>query len=184
MSNPPSAWVRRFVPLIRPRGRVLDLAAGSGRHTALLRESGHAVVAADRDTAALAVLFADDPSCAIRTLDLENGASWALGQGYDGIVVANYLHRPLLPALIAALAPGGILIYETFAAGNERFGRPSNPEFLLAPFELAACFAPLLHVLAFEDGVVQRPAPARVQRLCAVRTESTRLERLLLPESR
>ncbi len=150
MSNPPpSAWVRRFVPLIRPRGRVLDLAAGSGRHAALLRESGHAVVAADRDTAALAVLFADDPGCAIRTLDLEDGAGWALGRGYDGIVIANSLHRPLFPALIAALAPGGILIYETFAAGNERFGRPSNPEFQLRP------------------GVVDRPRPAVVQRIAA-----------------
>ncbi len=168
MSNPPpSAWVRRFVPLIRPRGRVLDLAAGSGRHTALLRENGHAVVAADRDTAALAVLFTDDPGCAIRTLDLEDGAGWTLGQGYDGIVIANYLHRPLFPALIAALAPGGILIYETFAAGNERFGRPSNPEFLLRPGELLAAFGAALAVIAFEQGVVDRPRPAVVQRIAA-----------------
>src|SRR5882762_10412761 len=117
-------------------------------------------------------------------LDLACG-SWPFqAQRYDAVVVANYLYRPMLPLLAQALRDGGILVYETFAAGNERFGRPSNPAFLLAPFELAACFAPLLHVLAFEDGVVQRPAPARVQRLCAVRTESTRLERLLLPESR
>jgi hypothetical protein len=99
-------------------------------------------------------------------------------------VVANYLHRPTLPLLAQALRDGGILVYETFAAGNEQFGRPSNPDFLLAPFELAACFAPVLHVLAFEDGVRQRPTPARVQRLCAVRTQSARLDRLVLPEPR
>lgn len=165
---PPSPWVRRFIPLIHPDGRALDLAAGNGRHVTLLRDCGFAVVAADRDTAGLAA-FADDPSCTIRTLDLEDGAPWALGGGYDGIVVANYLHRPLFPALIAALAPGGILIYETFAVGNERFGRPSNPEFLLRPGELLAVFGSALNVVAFEQGVVERPRPAVIQRIAAAK---------------
>jgi SAM-dependent methyltransferase len=160
--------VRRFVPLIRPHGRVLDLAAGNGRHTTLLRDCGFAVVAADRDTAALAA-FTSDPACTIHTLDLEDGAPWALGGGYDGIVVANYLHRPLYPALTAALASGGILIYETFATGNERFGRPRNPEFLLRPGELLAVFGSALAVVAFEEGVVQRPKPAVIQRIVAAR---------------
>jgi SAM-dependent methyltransferase len=164
----PSAWVRRFVPLIRPRGRVLDLAAGHGRHVTLLRDCGFAVVAADRDTAALAA-FAGDPACMIHTLDLEDGAPWALGGAYDGIVVANYLHRPLFPALPAALAPGGVLIYETFAVGNERFGRPSNPEFLLRPGELLAVFGSALTVVAFEEGVVERPKPAVIQRIAAAK---------------
>ncbi|HEX3500571.1 MAG TPA: methyltransferase domain-containing protein [Stellaceae bacterium] len=159
-------------PLIRPRGRVLDLAAGGGRHTALLREHRYQVTAVDRDISALAAAFADDPGCAIRTLDLEDGAACALGQDYDGIVVANYLHRPLFPALIAALAPGGILLYETFAAGNERFGRPSNPELLLRPGELLAAFGTALTVIAFEQGVVDQPRPAVVQRIAAAKGSS------------
>jgi len=165
---PRSPWVRRFVPLIRPRGRVLDLAAGNGRHTSLLRDCGFAVVAADRDAAGLAA-FAGDPLCTVHMLDLEDGAPWALGEGYDGIVVANYLHRPLFPALVAALAPGGILIYETFAIGNERFGRPSNPEFLLRPGELLTVFGSALSVVAFEQGVVERPKPAVIQRIAAAK---------------
>src|SRR5258708_26292439 len=163
---PPSPWVRRFVPLIPSGGRVLDLAAGNGRHTSLLRDCGFAVVAADRDAARLAA-FADDPLCTIRTLDLEDGVPWALGAEYDGIVVTNYLHRPLFPALIAALAPGGILIYETFAVGNERLGRPSNPEFLLRPDELLTVFGSVLSVVAFEQGVVERPTPALIHRIAA-----------------
>jgi SAM-dependent methyltransferase len=164
----PSPWVRRFVPLIRPRGRVLDLAAGNGRHTRLLRDCGFAVVAADRDAAGIAA-FIGDPLCTTHTLDLEDGASWALGAEYDGIVVTNYLHRPLFPALITALAPGGILIYETFAVGNERFGRPNNPEFLLRPGELVAVFGSALTVIAFEEGVVERPKPAVIQRIAAAK---------------
>src|SRR5690242_20018618 len=100
----PSDWVRRFAPLIRPGGRVLDLAAGSGRHSRLLREAGCEVVAVDRDTAMLAEL-ASDPGCKIVAADLEYGP-WALGGGYDGIVITNYLHRPLFPALTEALAAG------------------------------------------------------------------------------
>jgi SAM-dependent methyltransferase len=165
---PASAWVRRFTPLIRPRGRVLDLAAGRGRHTILLREGGFSVVAADRDTTALAA-FASDPLCTIRTIDLEDGTQWVLGEAYDGIVVANYLHRPLFPALIAALAPGGILIYETFAVGNERFGKPHNPDFLLRPGELLDAFGTALSVIAFEQGIVERPKPAAIQRIAAAK---------------
>jgi len=165
----PSPWVCRFASLIRPHGRVLDLAAGNGRHTALLRDRGFSVVAADRDTAALGA-FAGDPACAIHTIDLEDGGPWALGGSYDGIVVANYLHRPLFPSLIDALALGGILIYETFAVGNERFGRPSNPKFLLRPGELLAVFGSALSVVAFEQGVVEVPKPAVIQRIAAAKT--------------
>jgi SAM-dependent methyltransferase len=166
---PASAWVRRFASLIRPQGRVLDLAAGGGRHTAMLRELGHPVTAVDRDVSALAAVFADDSGCSVRTLDLENGAPWALGRDYDGIVVTNYLHRPLFPSLAAALAPGGILIYETFAIGNERFGKPRNPEFLLRPGELLAAFGTALSVIAFEQGTIEHPRPAVVQRIAATK---------------
>ena len=164
----PSAWVRRFVPLIRQGGRVLDLAAGGGRHTRLLLDMGFAVTAVDRDVSQLQQ-FAG-ARCAVRELDLETGdpsRDGALGSGYDGIVVTNYLHRPLFPGLAAALAPGGVLIYQTFAAGNERLGRPRNPDFLLRPGELLDAFAGLT-IVAFEQGEVETPRPAVIQRLAAI----------------
>jgi SAM-dependent methyltransferase len=165
-STAPSVWVTRFLPLIKPGGLVLDLAAGTGRHVRLLRDRGFAVCAVDRDTTALSA-FAG-PCCEVRRLDLEAEDRWQLGDGYDGIIVANYLHRPLLPALARALAPGGVLIYETFARGNERFGRPRNPDFLLGPSELLDAFTALT-VVAFEQGEVAVPRPAVIQRLAAVR---------------
>jgi SAM-dependent methyltransferase len=171
----PSAWVRRFAPLIRPGGHVLDLAAGGGRHTQLLLDMGFRVTAVDRNVAALQPLVG--PRCTVREIDLESGAGWPLGGGYDGIVVANYLHRPLFPALAGALAPDGVLIYETFAIGNERFGRPSNSDFLLRSGELLEVFAALT-VIAFEQGEVAVPRPAVIQRIAAV---SGALGRLPLP---
>lgn len=160
-----SAWVLRFLPLIGSGGRVLDLAAGGGRHTRLLLDRGYEVRAVDRDTTALAPLAS--PRCTVETIDLETGAPWPLGGGYDAIVVTNYLHRPLLPAIDEALAPGGVLIYETFALGNERFGRPRNPDFLLRPGELLEAFAALT-IVAFEQGEVTMPYPAVIQRIAAV----------------
>ena len=160
----PSPWVVRFLPLIRPGGRVLDVAAGGGRHARLLLQRGFCVVAVDRDITALLPLRG--PRCEVRELDLEDGQSWPLGSGWDGIVVTNYLHRPLLPDLAGALAAVGILIYETFMLGNERLGRPRNPDFLLHPGELLAAF-PALTVVAFEQGEIAAPRPAMIQRLCA-----------------
>jgi len=157
--------VRRFAPLIRPGGRVLDLAAGTGRHTALLFDMGFDITAVDRDVAALMPLAG--PRCRIVEIDLETGARWRLGGGFEGIVATNYLYRPLLPDTAAALAPGGVLIYETFALGNERFGRPRNPDFLLRPGELLEAFAGLT-VIAFEQGEVALPRPAVIQRIAAV----------------
>jgi SAM-dependent methyltransferase len=164
-----SPWVRRFVPLIRPGGRVLDLAAGGGRHTRLLLDMGFAVTAVDRDVADLQQ-FAG-ARCAVHETDLETGdpaaAMAALGGGYDGAIVTNYLHRPLFSGIAAALAPQGVLIYETFAAGNERLGRPRNPDFLLRPGELLDAFEGLA-IVAFEQGEVSVPRPAVIQRLAAV----------------
>lgn len=165
----PSAWVHRFLPAIRPQGRVLDLAAGGGRHSLLARQHGFAVVAADRETADLTRQFAGDPACRIVTIDLESESAWRLGDGFDGIIVTNYLHRPLFPDLATALAPDGVLIYETFLQGNERFGKPVNPDFLLRPDELFETYRSLLAILAFEQGVVALPRPAAVQRLAAVK---------------
>lgn len=159
-----SGWVLRFLPAIRAGGLVLDLAAGSGRHTRLLLDRGYRVRAVDRDATALRPLAG--PRCDVREIDLETGTPWLLGGDYDGIVVTNYLHRPLLPAIAGALAPGGMAIYETFAQGNERFGRPRNPAFLLHPGELLEAFAALT-ILAFEQGEVAAPNPAMVQRIAA-----------------
>jgi len=163
--SPPAPWVRRFLALIRPGGRVLDLAAGGGRHTRLLCERGFRVCAVDRDVSAL--LPVAGPSCEVRQLDLETGMPWPLGGGYDGIVVTNYLHRPLFPAIAAALMPGGVLIYETFAQGNERLGRPRNPDFLLHAGELLEVFG-MLTIVAFAQGEVALPRPAVIQRLAAI----------------
>ncbi|HXP31114.1 MAG TPA: methyltransferase domain-containing protein [Stellaceae bacterium] len=168
MPKEPSAWVRRFAGAIPPGGPVLDLAAGKGRHTRLLRALGFAVTACDRDTAALEAEFAGDPLCRIVRLDLEDGGEWRLGDGYHGIVVVNYLHRKLLPALATALARGGVLIYETFLQGNERLGKPTNPDFLLKPGELLEIYGGALSILAFEQGIVAAPRPAAVQRLAAI----------------
>jgi len=144
---------------------VLDLAAGGGRHTKLLLDCGFRVRAVDRDVSALSA-FAG-PRCTVEQVDLETGEPWPLGGGYDGIIVTNYLHRPLFAAIAGALAPGGAVIYETFALGNERFGRPSNPEFLLRPGELLRAFAGLT-VVAFEQGEIASPRPAVVQRIAAI----------------
>lgn len=161
-----SAWVRRHAPLIAPGGRVLDLACGRGRHARLLAGMGFAVEAVDRSGEDLAEL-AGLPNVATRQADLEGGPWPYAGRAFDGIVVTNYLHRPLFPHLAATLAEGGVLIYETFMLGNERFGRPANPAFLLRPGELLEAFAGL-RIVAFEQGEVAQPKPAVVQRLCAV----------------
>ena len=162
----PSAWVVRWAPMIRPGGVVLDVAAGNGRHARFLAQLGFEVDAVDRD----AGLFLAPPR-EVRVLqaDLESG-DWPYAQRlFDGIVVTNYLHRPLLPLLVGSLERGGVLIYETFAQGNERFGKPSNPAFLLAPGELLEAARGKLRVLAYEDVVVTEPRPAAIQRLVARR---------------
>jgi len=163
-----SAWVERFAPLVAAGARVLDLACGYGRHARFFAARGARVLAVDRDAAALATL-AGEERIATRVLDLEAGR-WPLpGERFDAIVVVNYLHRPLFPSLLAALADDGVLIYETFARGNEAYGRPSNPDFLLEPGELLQLAARGLTVVAFEQGDVSAPDPgAVVQRLAAV----------------
>lgn len=182
-----SAWVARFAALV-PVGEVLDLACGSGRHARLFARLGHPVLAVDRDAAVLAGLSArGDPGLTTLQIDLEPApaelvarqaeAVWPLqAVRFAAIIVTNYLYRPTLAALPGCLAPGGILIYETFARGNERFGKPSNPDFLLAPDELlhlALQATPPLQVVAFEQGHVDFPAPAVVQRLCARRPDDS-----------
>jgi SAM-dependent methyltransferase len=163
----PSAWVLRFAHLVPAGGAVLDLAAGGGRHARLLLGLDHPVVAVDRSLDGLADLAAE-PTLECIQADIEDGP-WPLeGRRFAGIVVTNYLHRPLLGRLAASLLPGGVLIYETFAVGNARFGRPSNPDFLLKPGELIDAFRPHLGIVAYEHGIVEAPKPAVVQRIVAV----------------
>ena len=162
----PSEWVARWAHIINPEGEVLDLACGSGRHSRLLVSLGLRVCAVDRDPQALGMLSGIARVTA-RLADLENGP-WPLeGRKFDGVVVTNYLHRPLFPRILDALAPAGVLIYETFAAGNERFGKPTNPDFLLQPGELLEVTNGRLRVIAYEDVEVPVPKPACVQRICA-----------------
>jgi SAM-dependent methyltransferase len=164
----PSAWVVRFAPQIPAGGSVLDMACGAGRHARFLAGHGYRVLAVDIDAASLQPM---NGRAGIETLaaDLEGGPWPFAGRLFDGIVVTRYLHRPLLAPLLDALAPGGVLIYETFAAGNERCGRPRNPEFLLQSGELLERVRGCLQVLAYEDLYVDTPKPAMMQRICAVR---------------
>jgi len=164
---PPSPWIERFAPLVPAGARVLDVAAGGGRHARLFASRGAKVLAVDRDAHALSSL-AGVAGIETRTLDLETGAWLLADERFDAIVVANYLHRPLFRHLRKALAADGVLLYETFAMGNEAFGKPSNPDFLLCRDELlslAALPPEPLTVVAFEQGSA---GTAVVQRLAAV----------------
>lgn len=166
-----SPFIARHAALIPAGARVLDLAAGTGRHARLLAARGADVLAVDRDAAALATMDGI-PRIETRVLDLESGGWPLAGETFDAIVVANYLHRPLFPHLRAALAPDGVVLVETFAIGNERFGRPANPDFLLREGELLAFAAATsfpLTVVAFEQGRVDDGGrTAVVGRLAAV----------------
>jgi len=162
-----SGWVKRWAALIAEGGTVLDLACGSGRNSRHLAGLGYHVLATDIDTSVLAGLESV-PMIETLRADLE-GDEWPFaGQSFDGIVVVNYLHRPLLTHLAQALGTNGVLLYESFGQGNERYGRPSNPDYLLRPGELLEVYDPLLNVVAYEFGVEYEPRPAVRQRLCAV----------------
>ena len=158
----PSAWVQRWAHLIRPQGRVLDVACGAGRHMRFLAALGHQVTGVDRHPEALALAA---PAGQTVLADIENGPWPFPGQTFDAVVVTNYLWRPLLPVMVQSLAEGGVLIYETFAMGQETIGKPSRPDFLLKPGELLETFAQL-HVIAYEDGYLETP-PKFVQRIVA-----------------
>lgn len=167
-AEPASAWVRRWSHLVPAGGRVLDVACGHGRHMRWFAERGHPVTGVDRSAEAVAAVRALGDAI---EADIENGP-WPLeGQRFAAVVVTNYLWRPLLPRIVGSVAPGGVLLYETFAQGNETVGKPSRPDFLLAPGELLAACADL-RVVAYEDGFLDGPARF-VQRIAAVRAAAT-----------
>jgi len=173
LTGAPSPWVIEHAALFGKSGRVLDLACGSGRHAIWLAGQGYMVDAVDRDPEAIAGLQGM-ANVNAGIADLEAGNWPATDQRYDGIVVSRYLFRPLLSVLPQMLNPGGVLIYETFMVGNELYGRPSNPDYLLRPDELKSVYAPLLEIRAFEQGKVEEPVPAVMQRICAIKSHYSR----------
>lgn len=165
----PAAWFQRFQPLIPTGGTVLDVAAGGGRHARYFADQGHAVTAIDRNAAPLQP-FHESHAVEVIEADLEDGSPWPLSaRQFDAVVVCNYLFRPLFDALIGALAPGGVLLYETFARGNEVYNRPRNPDHLLKSGELLALVQDRLQVVAYAHGIVETgECPGVKQMICAV----------------
>ncbi|MCU0925067.1 MAG: class I SAM-dependent methyltransferase [Hydrogenophaga sp.] len=163
-TEPPSHWVQRWSHLVPVGGSVLDVACGAGRHMRWFAERGHAVTGVDRSPEAVAAVAHIGQAV---EADIENGPWPFEGQTFDAVVVTNYLWRPLLATLMGSVADGGVLIYETFAAGNETVGRPSRPDFLLQPGELLHVCADL-QVVAYENGFLEDPERF-VQRIVAVR---------------
>ena len=165
--SPASPWVQGHCELVPAGGPVLDLACGDGRNGRLFLSRGHPLVMLDRDVSKVADMGSSE-AVEIIEADLEDGSPWPLpGRTFAGVVVTNYLYRPILSQIVASVAAGGLLIYETFAVGNEQFGRPSNPDFLLTPKELLDVVRPRLRVIAYEELELEAPRPAMVQRVVA-----------------
>jgi SAM-dependent methyltransferase len=163
---PPAPWIVQWAGLVAQGAPVLDLAAGRGRHALFFAERGHRVTAVDRDVSTLP----DHPGIERLQADLEDGSPWPLsGHKFGAAVVTNYLHRPLIPQLLESVAPGGVLLYQTFMEGNERFGKPSRPEFLLKDGELLELVRGKFSVVAYEARLISEPAMAMVQRIAARR---------------
>ncbi|MGE4243438.1 class I SAM-dependent methyltransferase [Ramlibacter sp.] len=162
----PSPWVVRWAGLVPEGGEVLDVACGHGRHMRFFRGRGHAVTGVDRSPEAIAAVRAVGEAV---QADIENGPWPFADRRFAAVVVTHYLWRALLPTIVAAVAPGGVLLYETFAAGNETVGKPSRPDFLLQPGELLSACAGL-RVVAYEDGFLSGP-DRFVQRIAAVRIQ-------------
>lgn len=164
-----SAWIAAWAGLLPAGADVLDLAAGKGRHSRFFAARGHRVTAVDRDVSGLAGI--DDVEAV--AADLEDGSPWPLGsRRFGAVVVTNYLHRPLFADLLDALQPGGILLYETFMVGNERFGKPDRPDFLLKDGELLELVRGRFSVTAYEARMISDPKMAMVQRIAARKTTS------------
>ena len=166
----PSEWIVRFASLVPPGGAVLDLACGRGRHLRWFAGRGHPVLGVDRDADALASVQGIAETL---RADIENDPWPLAGRQFAAVIVTNYLWRPLFPHILEAVAPGGVLLHETFAQGNETVGKPSRPDFLLAPGELLRAYAGL-RAVAYEDGFLAA-SPRFVQRIVAVRERPARI---------
>jgi SAM-dependent methyltransferase len=177
----PEHWIERFLPLLCENAQALDLACGGGRHSKLMLDAGHHVTALDRNTDAIHERLGGQQNLTIITADLENcgeksGDVFAphgvlADQKFDAVVVVNYLHRDLFPGLLGAIKPGGVLLYETFADGNEKFTRPRNPDHLLRPGELIERVTGVLQIIAYEGGLVNAASGLGVkQRIVAIKS--------------
>ena len=169
-TTPASDWIKRHSDKLNAGSHILDVACGKGRHTRWLLESGFQVTAVDINLSGI-VDLPEQRALTRLERDLEQGSWPFAAQSFEGIVVTNYLYRPTLHDLLESLTIGGVLLYDTFAVGNERLGKPSNPDFLLRPGELLVCFAKNMKVLAYDHGQVSFPKPAIRQRLCAIRAD-------------
>ena len=170
-TEPPSEWVKRWSHLVKPQGTVLDVACGYGRHASHFYQLNHRVTLVDQAQAAIDSIAIPAPACEKVVADIENGPWPFAGRQFDAVVVTHYLWRPLMQTLLAGLASGGVLIYETFTSGNETVGKPSRPDFLLRPGELLQ-ICEGLRVVAFEEGFIDGAgdaSPRFVQRIAAVR---------------
>jgi SAM-dependent methyltransferase len=167
----PSAWIVRWSHLLEPQSTLLDVACGPGRHLQWFAARGHCVTGIDRDIDQARLRCG---GAELIGADMENDP-WPLAvngrtRTFGAVIVTNYLWRPLMPAVLASVAPGGVLLYETFASGNEKLGRPSRADFLLQPGELLLMCASL-RVVAYENGFLDNP-PRFVQRIAAVRPQT------------
>lgn len=166
----PSPWIVRWAELAPPGGTVLDLACGGGRHGRLFLQRGHPVTFVDRNLGGVEDLRGTE-NCRLVKADLEDGSPWpfAANKHFDCVVVTNYLWRPILPRIVGSVSPGGCLLYETFGVGNEVYGKPCNPDFLLQPNELIGAVRNVLTVRAYGHGLNSLPLPAVRQHIAAVR---------------
>jgi SAM-dependent methyltransferase len=170
----PSDWVKRWSHLVKAQASMLDVACGYGRHASYFYQLNHRVTLVDLSQAAIDSIAIPAHACEKVVADIENGPWPFAGRQFDAVVVTNYLWRPLMPTLLASLAPGGVMIYETFTSGNETVGKPSRPDFLLRPGELLQTCKDL-RVVAFEEGFIDAAAgtsPRFVQRIAAMREAS------------
>ena len=177
--QPPSAWIQRWSHLLKPASRVLDLACGRGRHARWFHGQGHTVTALDRCSAALALIDLPPARCEKVLADIESGAWPLAGRQFDAVVVSHYLWRPLMPVLLDSLAPGGVLIYETFTQGNETVGKPSRPDFLLQAGELLR-LCTRLQLSRLKMGLSQRACTEPRQPAPVLRSVSQRSTKLML----